>query len=180
MIQRKYNNIKLQKTRKPSGFLVFFLILIKTFKNHLTSLVYSCRMNIDYICRTKKEAVIMSNEAITISDTELEIMKALWHGHAPMNTQAISSAVAHKAWKRTTIATLLTRLVEKGAVRAEKQGKLYCYMPLITEKAYKKSQTKNLIQTLYNGSVRDLAVSLFEDNTLSDEDIADLRKRFGL
>ena len=26
MIQRKYNNIKLQKTRKPSGFLVFFLI----------------------------------------------------------------------------------------------------------------------------------------------------------
>ncbi len=122
----------------------------------------------------------MSNEAITISDAELEIMKALWRGRAPMNTQAISSAVAHKAWKRTTIATLLTRLVEKGAVRAEKQGKLYCYMPLITEKAYKKSQTKNLIQTLYNGSVRDLAVSLFEDNTLSDEDIADLRKRFGL
>ncbi len=56
----------------------------------------------------------MSNEAITISDAELEIMKALWRGRAPMNTQAISSAVAHKAWKRTTIATLLTRLVEKG------------------------------------------------------------------
>ena len=68
----------------------------------------------------------------------------------------------------------------KGAVRAEKQGKLYCYMPLITEKAYKNRRQKNLIQTLYNGSVRDLAVSLFEDNTLSDEDIADLRKRFRL
>lgn len=41
----------------------------------------------------------MSNEAITISDAELEIMKALWRGRAPMNTQAISSAVAHKAWQ---------------------------------------------------------------------------------
>lgn len=65
----------------------------------------------------------MSNEAITISDAELEIMKALWHGHAPMNTQAISSAVAHKAWKRTTIATLLTRLVEKGGRTRRKAGK---------------------------------------------------------
>ncbi len=51
-------------------------------------------------------------------------------------------------------------------------------MPLITQKEYRKSRTKNLIMSLYNGSVKDLAVSLFEDERLSDEDIKELRAIF--
>ena len=122
----------------------------------------------------------MAKEAVSISDAELEIMKVVWKQRAPVATHSIIEAVAHKEWKRTTISTLLTRLVEKGALSAEKQGNSYAYTPLITEKAYRKAQTKNLIQTLYNGSVRDLAVSLFEGGGLSEADIDELRKRFQL
>lgn len=122
----------------------------------------------------------MANTPISISDAELEIMKVLWKQRTPVTTRSIIEAVAHKEWKRTTISTLLTRLVEKGALRAEKHGNSYTYTPLITERAYRKTQTKNLIQTLYNGSVRELAVSLFEDNGLSQEDIDELRKQFHL
>ena len=122
----------------------------------------------------------MANTSISIGDAELEIMKVLWKQRTPVTTSSIIEAVAHKEWKRTTISTLLTRLVEKGALRAEKHGNSYIYTPLITERAYRKTQTKNLIQTLYNGSVRELAVSLFEDNGLSQEDIDELRKQFHL
>lgn len=115
---------------------------------------------------------------ISIGDAELEIMKVIWKAKDPVTSLDIGKEVEDKGWKKTTIATFLTRLVEKGALSATKQGKLYYYTPLIAEKEYKKSQTKNLIKTLYNGSVRDFAVSFFEEQKLSDEDIKELRAIF--
>lgn len=115
---------------------------------------------------------------ISIGDAELEIMKVIWNSKEPITSLDIGKEVEDKGWKKTTIATFLARLVEKGALSANKQGKLYYYTPLITEKEYKKSQTKNLIKTLYNGSVRDFAVSFFEEQNLSDEDIQELKAIF--
>lgn len=115
---------------------------------------------------------------ISIGDAELEIMKVIWKAKEPITSLDIGKEVENKGWKKTTIATFLTRLVEKGALSAEKQGKLYYYTPLITEKEYRKSQTKNLIKTLYNGSVRDFAVSFFEEQKLSDDDIKELKSIF--
>ena len=115
---------------------------------------------------------------ISSGDAELEIMKVIWKAKAPITSLDIGKAVEEKGWKKTTIATFLTRLVEKGALSADKQGKLYYYLPLITEKEYKKARTKNLIKTLYNGSVRDFAVSFFEDQELSDRDIQELKAIF--
>lgn len=115
---------------------------------------------------------------ISIGDAELEIMKVIWKSKEPITSLDIGKEVEDKGWKKTTIATFLTRLVEKGALSADKQGKLYYYTPLISEKEYRKSQTKNLIKTLYNGSVRDFAVSFFEEQKLSDKDIQELKAIF--
>lgn len=115
---------------------------------------------------------------ISIGDAELEIMKVIWKAKEPITSLDIGKEVEDKGWKKTTIATFLTRLVEKGALSADKQGKLYYYTPLITENEYRKSQTKNLIKTLYNGSVRDFAVSFFEEQKLSDKDIQELKAIF--
>lgn len=120
----------------------------------------------------------MSIKNINIGESELEIMKVLWKAKEPVNTQYISEAVEEKGWKRTTISTFLVRLVEKGALSVEKSGKLYYYSPLISQKDYRKSQTRNLIASLYNGSLKDFAVSLFEEQTLSDEDIKELKAIF--
>lgn len=115
---------------------------------------------------------------ISIGDAELEIMKVIWKAKEPITSLDIGKEVEDKGWKKTTIATFLTRLVEKGALSAEKQGKLYYYTPLISKKEYRKSQTKNLIKTLYNGSIKDFAVAFFEEQKLSDKDIQELRSIF--
>lgn len=115
---------------------------------------------------------------ISIGDAELEIMKVIWKAKESITSLDIGKEVEDKGWKKTTIATFLTRLVEKGALSADKQGKLYYYTPLVTEKEYRESQTKNLIKTLYNGSVRDFAVSFFEEQKLSNDDIKELRAIF--
>lgn len=120
----------------------------------------------------------MTSENINIGEAELEIMKVLWKSGEPVSTQRINAAVEERGWKRTTISTFLTRLVQKGAVFAEKRGKLYFYTPLVSQKEYRKSQTKNLIKSLYDGSVREFAVALFGEEKLTDADIKELRALF--
>ena len=119
------------------------------------------------------------NLKVTIGESELEIMKVLWKAGEPVNTQYINKAVESKGWKRTTISTFLTRLVEKGAIESEKKGNMYYYSPIITRKEYRRSQTRSLIKSLYDGSVKDFAAALFEEDTFSENEIKDLRAIFG-
>ena len=120
----------------------------------------------------------MTSGNINIGESELEIMKVLWKAGESVNTQYINKAVEDKGWKRTTISTFLTRLVEKGAIVSEKQGNTYYYSPIISRKEYRRSQTKNLIKSLYDGSVKDFAAALFEEETLSESDIEELKAIF--
>ncbi len=120
----------------------------------------------------------MSIGNITISEAELEIMKVLWEAESAVTSIEIGEKVEKHGWKKTTIATFLTRLCEKGAAKAEKKGKLYYYTAVIPAEDYRKTKTKNLIQSLYHGSAKELAASLFSDGNLSPEDIAELRSIF--
>ena len=56
----------------------------------------------------------MTSRNITVGEAELEIMKVIWAHDEPINTLQIGEAVEERGWKRTTISTFLTRLVEKG------------------------------------------------------------------
>ena len=120
----------------------------------------------------------MAQRNINISDAELEVMKVIWNENRPITSLDIVEPFENKGWKKTTIGTFLTRLVEKGALSAEKQGKLYYYTPVISQKDYRKSQTKNLISSLYGGSIKDFAVSLFEEQSISDEELKELKAIF--
>ncbi len=120
----------------------------------------------------------MSTKNINIGEGELEIMKVIWKAGEPIGSTAIGKAVEEKGWKRTTIATFLARLVDKGALAAERRGKAWYYTPLLTEKEYRKSQVKNLVKNVFGGSARDLVASLFEEKALSDSDIEELKSIF--
>ncbi len=120
----------------------------------------------------------MSTKNINIGEAELEIMKVIWKADEPIGSAAIGKAVEEKGWKRTTIATFLVHLVDKGALSAERRGKAWYYTPLLTEKEYRKSQVKNLVKNVFGGSARDLVASLFEEKALSDSDIEELKSIF--
>ncbi len=121
---------------------------------------------------------MVDKNGINIGEAELEAMKVIWKAKKPICTGDIGKALESHGWKRTTISTFLTRLVDKGAISAEKQGKTVYYTPIITAKQYKKSQVKNLLKNVFDGSAQDLVVSLFEEKALSDSDIAELKAIF--
>lgn len=122
------------------------------------------------------EVCLMKN--VSIGDSEFEIMKVVWGADEPIGSAAIGKAVEGKGWKRTTIATFLARLVEKGALAAEQRGKALYYTPLISEREYKKQRVSGIVKSLFDGSAKEMVAALFEDENFTDEDIEELKAVF--
>ena len=121
----------------------------------------------------------MRNElAEKISDSELEVMKLLWQaGDALPVTEIRETLQRTRGWEATTVKTLVSRLVSKGALRQERRNVFY-YSPLITERDYNAWATDSLIRRLYNGSARELVAALVRSEGLTEQDIAELRDLF--
>lgn len=121
----------------------------------------------------------MTNNA-SISEAELEVMQVLWKENRPMKIQEVLDFLAGTGWKYNTVGTLLSRMEAKGAVSSKKEGRTIVYTPVLGEEEYKISRTRSFVEKLYNGSVKDLAVSLFKSDAMSEEDIEEIKKLFKL
>ena len=115
-----------------------------------------------------------------ISGAELDVMQILWKHNKAMKVQDVCDELENNKWEYRTVATLLLRMKEKGAVTSYKENKANYYTPVLDKDSYTKSQTKTFVQKLYNGSAKDLAVSLFKSDEMSKDDIEEIRKMFDL
>ena len=109
-----------------------------------------------------------------ISQAEFEVMTVLWR-HAPLGATEIAEHLQSKTgWSVNTVKTLLGRLVEKGALEHEQDGRRYIYRPLLAQRAYEKSATRRLADRLFGGRAAPLVAHLADGNGLSADDIAEL------
>jgi len=76
------------------------------------------------------------------------------------------------------MSTFLSRLVEKGALSATRQGRINQYTPLISPEDYKLLETQTVLDGLYNGSVKNLIAAMYDGNKLSGDDLDELKKWF--
>ncbi len=120
----------------------------------------------------------MADISSKITDSELEVMKVLWEAGKPLPITDIRQALQEtKGWESTTIKTLVQRLCNKGAVLQEKQ-KYFLYTPAVSESEYNDWATGNLIRKLYRGSAKNLVAALVQSDTLTKEDVEELRGFF--
>lgn len=113
-----------------------------------------------------------------ISESELEVMRLLWEHDAPMTAAQICDELESQFdWGQSTIKTLLSRLCQKGAITRSKAagGGVYSYTALVSRREYGRESADKLIGKIFGGSARNLIASLFEDDKLTKEDIAELR-----
>ncbi len=113
-----------------------------------------------------------------ISDAELEILEALWTAGEALNANEIRMCLNQKKdWERTTVLTLIRRLLDKGVIAQEKR-EVYYYSPLVDRNDYVKEETKSFLDKFFKGSAKNLAAALIEDENLSRDDIEELRTYF--
>ncbi len=69
-----------------------------------------------------------------ISDAEWTVLKAVWQLKTPTAREVVEKLKDESDWKPKTIHTLLSRLVHKGALSAQKPGREYVFKPLVAER----------------------------------------------
>jgi predicted transcriptional regulator len=112
---------------------------------------------------------------IPITDAELEVMKILWDAPEGLTTGEVKNRL-DRGWERTTVLTLLTRLCEKGAVSAEKASRSFLYKSLIKKEEYGLMKTQSLLNSMYNGSIKNMMAALCDAQGLTKDELLELRK----
>lgn len=110
-----------------------------------------------------------------ISEAEFEVMKIVWK-YAPINTNEITDQLVQTTtWSPKTIQTLIKRLVNKGALSYEKQGRIFVYTPLIKKNEYIGQESNSFLKRFYNGDITAMLSAYIENDRLSEKEIEDLR-----
>jgi BlaI family penicillinase repressor len=106
----------------------------------------------------------------------------LWQKH-PATANEVVESLDHTTWNPRTVRTLLNRLVKKGALAFEQQGRRYEYYPLVAEDQTVREERKSFIKRVYDGSAMPMLAAFLEEEELSVDDIdrlkAILKKREG-
>jgi len=113
-----------------------------------------------------------------LSDAELEIMKIVWENPEEVTLfPYIMDALAarSKPCQKNTLIVLLSRLIDKGFLRAKKIGRRNEYTPLVSETEYQTAQTKKFLDKIYEGSVKGLVSNLILGDLLTDEEYEELK-----
>jgi predicted transcriptional regulator len=111
-----------------------------------------------------------------ISDAEHAVMEALWE-RSPLTAAEVCDAVCRpKGWTMPTVKTLLARLVAKGAVETEPQGRRFLYRPLMARADYVGGESRRLVDRLFGGRAAPLFAHLAEAEALSDDDLAEIER----
>ena len=111
-----------------------------------------------------------------ISESELDIMLAIWETEGSVGSSYVAEAMKEKDWALTTILNFLSRLVEKGFLKLEKNGRNNIYTPLVKEEDYMKYNNKGFLEKFYNNSIKNLIAGFYDNEVIDDEDLEELRK----
>ncbi|HEY2464530.1 MAG TPA: BlaI/MecI/CopY family transcriptional regulator [Steroidobacteraceae bacterium] len=114
---------------------------------------------------------------IAVSEAESAVMEVLWQQRASSSSEDVVVALAERMnWQEPTVKTLLNRLLNKGAIRAQKQGRRYLYSPVLQREQWLASETKSFLDRLFDGRVVPLVSHFSKHRKLTKKDISDLKR----
>lgn len=111
-----------------------------------------------------------------LSDAELDVMLAVWQNRPPVLRSDLEEQLKSHNWADTTVLTLLSKLVEKGYLSLERQGRRNLYTPLVSEQDYRRWANRSFLGKMYQSSLRRMVASLVESSDLTDRDLQELEE----
>jgi BlaI family penicillinase repressor len=109
-----------------------------------------------------------------ISGAEHAVMEALWDESPLAASDVCDRVCGERDWSIPTVKTLLSRLVAKGVVATEPDGRRFLYTPLIGRADYVGSESRRLVDRLFGGRAAPLFAHLAESEALTDDDLAEI------
>jgi predicted transcriptional regulator len=114
--------------------------------------------------------------SIAISEAESVVMQVIW-ARGPLPTEDIIAALGKRPrWGESTVKTLLNRLLNKGALKAEKDNRRYVYSAALKREDWLAAESHGFLDRVFGGRVAPLVSYFSQQNKLARDDIAELKR----
>ena len=111
-----------------------------------------------------------------ISDAEWQVMKIIWMQGEQTSTDLIKVLEKRFSWSKSTIQTLLARLIEKECLTREKQGKSFVYSALLTLDDSRGLMVQDIKDKLCSQRIKLLLADLIEECDFTHVDLNQLQQ----
>lgn len=113
---------------------------------------------------------------VKLADSEWKIMELLWNRGA-MTTMELSRELEDsEGWSRSTVITLLNRMVDKGSLYFETENKTKKYYSAIDRNETGIEESKSFLNRFFNGNIGLMISSLIKQDVLTDQEMEDLQR----
>jgi len=115
--------------------------------------------------------------APNISESEWTVMEVLWES-SPRSASDVAKALKESTgWAENTVRTLLTRLVEKGALKvADEAGSPKLYSPAVKREACVKAESQSFLERIFQGAAKPLLVHFAKNARLTPDEVRELKR----
>lgn len=115
-------------------------------------------------------------DAIGISDAEWHVMNVVWRDQPVEAQQVIDQLADANGWSAATIKTMLHRLIKKGALAFEQDGKRYLYRASVRRADCIRQASRSFLDRVFAGAAAPALMHLVKTSKLADEEVAELRR----
>ena len=109
-----------------------------------------------------------------ISDAEWQVMKIIWMQGEQTSTDLIRVLAERFDWSKSTIQTLLARLVEKECLTRKKEGKFFVYSALLTLDQSRDLLVQDIKNKVCSRRIKNLLAELIVECDFTLADLEDL------
>ena len=110
-----------------------------------------------------------------ISDAEWIVMNLIW-GSSPIEAaEVIDKIAADNGWSAATVKTMLHRLVRKGALATEQNGKKYLYTPAVRRDACVRQASRSFLDRVFGGDATPALIHFVKTAQLTVKDAEEIR-----
>ncbi|CJD47860.1 transcriptional repressor [Streptococcus pneumoniae] len=109
-----------------------------------------------------------------ISDAEWQVMKIIWMQGEQTSTDLIRVLAERFDWSKSTIQTLLARLVEKECLTRKKEGKSFVYSAILTLDQSRDLLVQDIKDKVCSRRIKNLLADLIMECDFTLADLADL------
>lgn len=109
-----------------------------------------------------------------ISDAEWQVMKIIWMQGEQTSTDLIRVLAERFDWSKSTIQTLLARLVEKECLTRKKEGKSFVYSALLSLDQSRDLLVQDIKDKVCSRRIKNLLADLIDECDFTLADLEDL------
>lgn len=113
------------------------------------------------------------DKQLTVTQSEWHIMELLWESPKTL-MELVSALTEQMGWSKSTIATMVRRMDDKGLISFHTEGRTKIFRPAVSREEVTAKETDSLLKKAYQGSIGLLVSAMAQRNTLSQDDIAEL------